>query len=207
MQIRKIAYADFFNATVVTPEMVVELAAALGMTEAAIRKLQAQSLAKASGGRGGKSSGTADLPDGKLRTTVLNKLSNGNDICAGFTHGNSFEWEFKHLPDVAPEPDINAAGQNTARKQRAATSKGSPLTGAYVVVRKDGLRCTQESDPEKYALWQYVFGCSTFEEYFAKAPKKAVTRTQRIITASSEMLWALKQGWVKPVAAEQAAAE
>lgn len=204
MQIRKITYADFFNATVVTTEMVAELAKALGLTDAAVQKLLTQKLAKASGNGRAKSSGVGDLPDGKLRTVVLNKLQSANDIVTEFSHGNSFEWEFTCLPDVAPEPDINAAGQNTAKRQRTGGARpNGKLQGGYIVVRKDGLRCTQESDPEKFALWQHVWNCNTFEQYFKEAPAKAVTRTGRIITASSEMLWAIKCGWVKPVGAEQ----
>lgn len=194
MQVVKITYADFFNATVVTPAMVEELALGLGMTQAQVAKLKLATLAKASGGRGGKSNGAGDCPDAKLRTVVLNKLSNTNDIVSSFTHGNSFEYEFKHLPDEQPAAD-------PAPKAKAPAKRNGKLSGAYKVVRKDGLRCTQESDPEKFALWQFVWNCNTFEEYFAKAPAKAVTRTGRIITASSEMLWAIKCGWIVPVAA------
>lgn len=207
MQVRKVAYNDFFNATIVLPEMVVQLAKGLGMTDAAIEKLSKQQLAKASGNGRKGSNGTSDLPDGKLRTVVLNKLSHANDLCSNFTHGSVFEYEFHGamFPDEKPAPDINAAGQNT-RKQRANAPGrvgGVQQTGAYRVVNSKGLKCTEASDPEKYALWQFVWQCKTFEEYYAKAPKKAVTRTNRIITAASEMAWAIKSGWVMPVSNEQ----
>lgn len=206
MQIRKVAYSDFFNASVVTPAMVQQLALGLGMSQAAIDKLAKQQLAKASGGRGGRTNGAGDCPDAKLRTVVLNKLQHENDLVSNFTHGVVFEYEFNgpDFPDETPEPDINAAGQNNARKQRAPKQGGNGAVqqGAYRVVKTNGLKCTAESDPEKFALWQILFSCNTFEEYYAKAPKKAVTRTQRIITAASEMGWALKSGWVVPVSNE-----
>lgn len=211
MQIRKIAYADFFNAQVVTTTMVEQVAKALGMTEEAIAKLKAQKLAKASGNGRRGSNGTADLPDAKLRTVVGTKLANKNDLVDGWQQGSVFEMEFHgpEFPDEQPEPDINSAGANNARKQRASAKPGTVggivQKGAYVVVNCKGLKCTAESDPEKFALWQHVWNSKTFEEYYANAPKKAVTRTNRIITAASEMAWALKSGWVKPV--EQAAAE
>lgn len=195
MQIVKVNYADFCNPAIVTPAMVAELATMFYSNEA-IAKMQTQTLKKPSGNGRAKSSGMHDCPDAKLRTCVLQKLQQPNEIVTEFSHGNSFEWEFKCLEDVAPEPDINAAGQNNAKRQ---TKRNGKLAGAYVVVRKDGLRCTQESDPEKFALWQHVWNSGTFEQYFQNAPAKAVTRTGRIITASSEMLWAIKCGWVKPV--------
>ena len=200
MKTVNVKYADFFNNNIVTVQMVRELAAkALGMSQEAIEKLASQQLRKPSGNGRKGSNGASDVPEAKLRTVVLQKLQQPNDYVENFSHGNSFDFEFECLADEQPEPDINAAGQNNAKRQRA-SKQGAGLSGPYVVVRKDGLRCTQESDPEKYAMWQHVWNSKTFEEYFANAPKKAVTRTQRIITASSEMLWAVKQGWVKPVA-------
>lgn len=200
MQIRKITQQDLFNTEVLSHDMVVELCLAIGMTQGAIDKLSKQPLNKASGtGRRG-SAGVADLPDGKLRTMLGTKLQNANDLVSNFGQGASFEFEFKCLPDIAPEPDINAAGQNTTKRTTRAAGQPTTLTGAYVVVRKDGLKCTPESDPEKFALWQHVWNSGTFEQYFATAPKKAVTRTGRIITAASEMQWAIKSGWVKPAA-------
>lgn len=203
MQIRKIAYADFFNATVVTPEMVRQLAAGLGMSQDAIEKLANQKLSKASGGKGGRTNGAADCPDAKLRTVVLNKLQNTNDLVSNFSHGVSFEYEFhgEAFPDETPEPDINAAGANKQRARKATGTKATGVSavqkGAYTVA-KQGLKCTAEQDPEKFALWQHVWNSKTFEEYYANAPKKAVTRTGRIITAASEMAWAIKSGWVVP---------
>lgn len=99
--------------------------------------------------------------------------------------------------DIAALPDPVAPKQVTG--QRRASAK--PLTGAYRVVNKNGLKCTPESDPGKWKIWEQVFNNTTFEQYFAKAPQKSLTRTNRIITAGSEMRWALKCGWVVPVEA------
>lgn len=206
MQIRNVAYNDFFHANVVLPEMVVQLAKGLGLSEEYITKMQAQDLKKASGNGRRGSNGAGDCPDAKLRTIVLKKLQEPNDIVTGFAAGASFEYEFHGamFPDEKPAPDINAAGQNT-RKQRASAGKVGNVqqTGAYRVVNSKGLKCTPESDPEKYALWQHVWNSGTFEQYYANAPKKAVTRTGRIITAASEMAWAIKSGWIVPVSNEQ----
>lgn len=201
MKVITVKYADFFNATVVTTEMVEQIAAALGMTAEAIAKLKAQKLAKASGGKGGRSNGTADLPDGKLRTVVSTKLANQNDYVTGWGQGAEFEFEFNgpNFAEEQPEPDINAAGANKQRKARSTGQRTNGVQkGAYRVV-KQGLKCTAEQDPEKFKLWQFVWQCGTFEEYYAKAPAKAITRTGRIITAASEMAWAIKSGWVVPV--------
>lgn len=204
MQIRKIANKDFFNATVVTGEMVLELAKGLGLSEAYIAKMLTQKLSKASQSRGGKSTAVGDLPDAKLRTVILQKLQQPNDLVTGFASpDDSFEFEFHCFPDEVAEPDINAAGANkrTAAPRKANTAGAVVQKGAYIVV-KCGLKCSQETDPEKYALWQHVWNSKSFEEYYANAPKKAITKTGRIITAASEMAWAIKSGWVKPVAAE-----
>lgn len=207
MQIRKVANKDFFNATVVTPEMVVELAKGLGLSDAYITKTLSQKLAKASQGNGGRSNGVGNLPDAKLRTVVMQKLQQPNDLVTGFAEPDaSFEYEFACFPDEQPEPDIGAAGANKTRKTASAPRTGGSVTqkGAYTVVKR-GLKCSYETDPEKFALWQFIWESPSFEVYYANAPKKAVTRTGRIITAASEMAWAIKSGWVVPVAAEQAA--
>lgn len=208
MRIIPVSYNDFFHATVVTPEMVVQLAKGLGLSDDYVAKMQAQDLKKASGGKGGRSNGAGDCVDAKLRTIVLKKLQEPNDLVTGFAAGTSFEFEFNgpSFPDEQPEPDISSAGANNARKQRASAKPGNVngvvQKGNYRVV-KQGLKCTAEQDPEKYALWQHVWNSGSFEAFYANAPKKAVTRTGRIITAASEMAWAIKSGWVVP--AEQAA--
>lgn len=204
MQIRKIANKDFFNATVVTADMVIELAKGLGLSEAYIAKTLTQKLAKASQARGAKSTAVGDLPDGKLRTVILQKLQQPNDLVTGFASPeDSFEFEFHCFPDEVAEPDINAAGANkrSAAPRKANTVGSVVQKGNYIVVKR-GLKCDASTDPEKFNLWQHVWTCASFEEYYANAPKKAVTRTGRIITAASEMAWAIKSGWIKPFAAE-----
>lgn len=204
MQIRKIANKDFFNATIVTPAMVTELATGLGLSAAYIEKTLTQKLAKASASRGGKSVGVGDLPDAKLRTVILQKLQQPNDLVTGFASpDDSFEYEFTCFPDEQPEPDIASAGANkrTSAPRKANTAGAVVQKGEYIVVKR-GLKCDANTDPEKFALWQFVWDSGSFEAYYASAPKKAITKTGRIITAASEMAWAIKSGWVKPVAAE-----
>lgn len=200
MQIRKVTVGQFFDPKVVLPSMVVQLAKGLGLTDEYIAKMLNGKLAKGAKGNGGRSNGSGDLPDSKLRTIVLQKLQHANDLVSAFTAPtDSFEYEFTgpEFPDEQAEPDINSAGQNT--RQRASAPRAGKQQGAYVVVKR-GLKCTMEQDPEKFKLWQFVWNCKTFEEFYQQAPKKAITKTGRIITAASEMAWAIKSGWVKPVA-------
>lgn len=199
MQIRTVAYADFFHADVITPTMVTELASGLGLSKEYISKMQAQDLKKPSGSGRARTNGASNCPDAKLRTIVLKKLQEPNDIVSGFAAGASFEYEFQCFEDEKPAPDINSAGANNTRKPRANAPKSGSVQqqGAYTVLKR-GLKCTVEQDPEKFNMWQHVWNSKTFEEYYANAPKKAVTRTGRIITAASEMAWAIKSGWVVP---------
>lgn len=208
MQVRKITVKEFFNAAVVTPEMVVQLALGLGCSQVYVDKLLSQKLNGASKSRGHKGVGIDQLPDAKLRTIVLQKLQQPNDLVSEFSQpDHAFEYEFHgaSFPDETPEPDINAAGANKRQRNAAAPNRAGVQQGRYKVAKR-GLKCTVEQDPEKFALWQHVWNCTSFEEYYAKAPKKAVTRTGRIITAASEMAWAIKSGWVVPTGKEQAAA-
>jgi hypothetical protein len=167
----------------------------LAMSNEAVAKLAAQQLKGASKGNGrtGRyaSSGVGDLDYAKLRTIIVNKLQDSPDQGDAFKTG-AMQFEMHCLPDI--EPDINAAGAN---KQGATRKQSSTLAGPYTVV-KQGVKCTADSDPDKFEIWQHVWTCHSFEEYFAKAPKKGVTKTGRIITASSEMRWAVKCGWIKP---------
>lgn len=204
MQVIKITAAAFLTEAV-TCEQVVQIALALGMTQTYCDTMLAQSLKGASRGNGragkGGSNGVGNLTCAKLRTIVMKKLSEPNDLVSDFATGNGFDFEFTgpSFPDetAAPEQDINKAGAN---KRGTGAPRASKLTGGYVVVKK-GLKCTAEQDPEKYAMWQHVWNCSSFEQFFAAAPAKAITKTGRIITAASEMGWAVKSGWVKPVVA------
>lgn len=201
MQVRKITVGQFFDAKVVTPEMVKQLALGLGLTQAYIDKMLASKLAKGAKGSGSRSNGSGDLPDSKLRTVVLQKLQHANDLVSKFSDPqDAFEYEFTgpEFPDEQAEPDINAAGQNKRQRNTAAPNRSGVQQGAYRVAKR-GLKCTAEQDPEKFALWQFIWNSGTFEQYYKDAPKKAVTRTGRIITAASEMAWAIKSGWIVPV--------
>lgn len=193
MQIVKVTQAAIFSEAVTLP-MLAELAELVGMSMEQFTSARDGKLSKAS-------KGMDKLTFGKLRTIVAKKLHDSTDFGATFAEG-SLEVEFACLADL-PEPDINNAGKNksTATGQRSrATGGKAALKGAYVVV-KNGLKCNAEKDPEKFAMWQHVWNCTSFEEFFKVAPAKAVTATGRIITASSEIQWAVKSGWIKPVAA------
>ena len=158
----------------------------LHCTDAAINKLAGQPLK-------GASKDVEKLDHPKLRTVILTKF--GNDNCeygAKFASGELFV-SIDHLPDL--ELDMGKAGENT---KKTSAKRASKLAGAYVVVKARDM----SGDEGKQAIWKFVWECSTFEDFFAKAPGKSVTsKTGRLITASSEIQWAVKSGWIKPVAA------
>jgi hypothetical protein len=195
MQIIKITHASLMS-EVVTVEMVAELALFVGMSAEQIMVASAQVLR-------GASKSVAQLTVGKLRTMVNKKLCDSIDLGELFKNGE-LEVEFTCLPDEEVEElDIAKAGKNksTASGKRSTATGGiGELKGSYTVVTRKGLKCTIDTDPEKTALWDFVWNCNTFEQYFATAPKKAITRTGRIITASSEIRWAVKSGWIKVTA-------
>lgn len=186
---------DFLFSNACTYEMLVEIATHkdfCGMSLAAVEKLSSQDLRNGSSKKGSKSHASGDMPYAKLRTVMVQKLQDSPDVGEAFKSG-TMQFEMQHMPDL----DINAAGKNKSKSsgQRASNSE---LKGAYEVVKR-GLKASEESDPGKWAIWQHIWNCTTFEEYFAKAPKKSVTRTNRVITASSEIRWAIKSKWIKPV--------
>lgn len=170
----------------------------LGMSDEAIAKTADATLAKAS-------KTMANVSYAKLRTVIATKLGNHPDYNDTFNEGK-LELEFDCLPDL----DIGKAGANRRTRKASAADKtdtkratgATPRTGAYKVAKRAG---NAEADAGKWEIWQHVWSCSSFEEYFAKAPAKGVTKTGRVITAASEMSWAIKSGWVVPEAAEQAA--
>jgi hypothetical protein len=202
MQIVKISSSFIFSAACTQP-MLFELAqhAFVGYSLAAVEKLAAEQLKGASKGNGrtgkGASNGIGDLPMGKLRTCVVNKLDNNPDVADVFKSGE-MEFEFNCLADL----DMGTAGSNKTKRStgpRTASAVGA-LVGDYVIV-KQGVKCNPESDPGKYEIWMHVWNSSTFEQFFNSCPAKAVTKTGRVITARSEILWAIKSGWIKPVVA------
>lgn len=169
----------------------------LGMSDEAIAKTAAATLAK-------PSKDMINLSYAKLRTVLATKLGNSPDYDATFKEGK-LELEFDCLPDL----DIGKAGANKRTRKTAgdATAKRTPVgrtprTGAYKVAKRSG---SMEADAGKWEIWQHVWACSSFEEYFAKSPAKGVTKTGRVITAASEMGWAIKSGWIVPEVAEQPA--
>lgn len=174
-----------------TRDMLLEVAVKLcGYSMEAAVKLADSKLAK-------PSKLMAGLEAAKLRTVLDQKLSQSPDEEYGELYRTeALTWEFECLPDL----DIGNAGRNTKRNTGGATGakRASKLSGAYEVVKKAG---NAEADEGKWAIWQYVWNCVSFEEYFAHAPAKSVTKTGRVISASSEIQWAVKSGWIKPISA------
>ena len=181
-------FSEFF-----TLEMLAELAVKyLAMTTEAVEKLAAAKLAK-------PSKDLANLSYGKLRTVCATKLGNSPDYGETFNAGQ-LQLDFECLPDL----DMGKAGANTKRaastgKKTAAHVGAVPKTGKYRIVRRPTSGSVNGAHPGKWEIWQHIWECTSFEEYFAKAPAKAVKSEKTIITACSQMRWALKMGWVEIV--------
>jgi hypothetical protein len=137
----------------------------------------------------------AKLDCQKLRTIIVQKLEQSPDYGDAFKTG-CLELEYTCLADL----DMGNAGANSRRSGGGRKAMGGELKGAYVVVKR-GAKCTADSDLQKSLLWDIIWNSATFEQVFAKAAPKYITRTGRIITPNSELRWALKQGWIVPVAA------
>lgn len=170
---------DYLLAATTTRAMLIELAVETG----AFTPAGAQQMADATMRKPSKLVANLDCP--KLRTSLIQKFE---VMYPEFTT-NGFV--YNPVAEAEPEMDIGKAGANNKRKATA-----SKLTGEYEVVKKAG---NAEADEGKWAIWQHVWACTSFEDYFAKAPAKSVTKTNRVITAASEIGWALKSGWIKPV--------
>ncbi len=172
-----------------TCEMLKEVATKyLGYSQEAADKLATQTVSKAT-----KHLEALDCQ--KLRTVIVQKLEQSADFGDTFKT-NELELEYDCLPDL----NMANAGKNSRRPGGGRKAVGGELKGAYKV-EKRGLKCTAESDPSKFALWELIWNNASFEDVFAKADPKYITRTGRIITPSSELRWALKCGWIVPVAA------
>lgn len=137
-----------------------------------------------------------------LRKALATLLGNSSDDEYGqLWRTGALEVEFDHLPDL----DIGNAGKNTKRASTGTAGPRSKLTGAYYVAKRPASASVNDGDAGKWEIWQHVWTCTSFEEYFAKAPKKGFTSaTNRAITASTEINWAVKSGWIKPGVAPQA---
>lgn len=194
---------DFLFSTQCTLEMLTEIAMHkdfIGMSQDAVTKLANQELRNGSTRKGSKSSASGDLPHAKLRTVIVQKLQDSPTVGETFKAG-TMQFEMQCLPDM----DINQAGANKQRSSSGGRAAAQELKGAYVRTDKlKNCKCTEASDPDKWAIWKFVWECNSFEEFFAKAPKKGHTKTGRPITAASEMRWAVNSGWVKPADQQQA---
>ncbi|WP_409266857.1 hypothetical protein [Massilia sp. BHUDP2] len=79
-------------------------------------------------------------------------------------------------------------------------AKPEVLEGEYIVLNRSRLKANEEIDAAKWALWQIIWDCKSFEELARRAPDPVnTTRTGRRITWRTEVRWALRQGWIKKV--------
>lgn len=128
----------------------------------------------------------AGLDCQKLRTIIIQKL----EPEAGFNEGE-FTFAFTCLQD--DDLDIGKAGANSGSSRRV-TSK---LSGAYHVVRRTTNESSNGGDPGKWEIWKHIWECNTFEDFFKKAPAKALKKSGTVITPASEMNYAIRCGMIK----------
>ena len=138
----------------------------------------------------------ANLSYNKLRTT-LDKLltdSPADEYGEMYAKGE-LTWEFECLPDL----DIGNAGKNKrkASGERKASAPRSKRAGAYTIVKVVPASNDHAKDA---ALRQHIWTSATVEEYFAKADAKYVSATGRVVSATDELNWAFKNGWIKAAA-------
>lgn len=148
----------------------------------------AEAMADATLSKPSKLLSTLECP--KLRTILDQKLTQSSDDEYGQLYkSDQFNFDFMCLADI--ELDIGSAGKNSGT--RSSTSK---LTGNYEVVKVHA-----SNDEGKDAIWSHIWTCTSFEEFFKAAPAKGFTsKTNRAISASSEIGWALKSKWIKRAA-------
>jgi hypothetical protein len=192
MQTRSVTQSALFS-TAFTRDMLIELAVGCQFYSAeAATKLADQQLSK-------PSKTMANLDCAKLRTVLDKKLHDAAEEDFGHYKTGEMDFDFNCLPDL----DIGNAGRNTKRERKAADPSApkvarSTLAGGYQVAKRPASPSVNGGDEGKWEIWQHVWNCVSFEEYFAAAPAKAVTtKTGRVVTASSCIHWALKSGWIK----------
>jgi hypothetical protein len=131
----------------------------------------------------------------KLLAYIGTKLAN---LLAGL---NVDYIELDNLPsDLAPkqpEPEVKANPFGKAKaSKKAGTPRPSKLAGAYTII-KDG-RGSSKARPS--AIYDALFSCTTFEEFFAKAPAKEIfagkLHEQSVNTATASVGYALRNGWI-----------
>jgi hypothetical protein len=124
----------------------------------------------------------------KLRTLLIQKL----ELVAGFTEGK-FTFAFTCLKADNDDMDIGNAGKNNGGSRKTS----SKLTGEYHVARRTTNDSSNGGDAGKWEIWQHIWTCTTFEDFFAKAPAKAQKKSGTIITPASEMNYAIRSGMIK----------
>lgn len=72
------------------------------------------------------------------------------------------------------------------------------LEGPYTILMKDRLKANEESDPNKWGIWNAIWTEKSFEDLAHRCPDPINTsRTNRRITWRTEVRWALRQGWIR----------
>lgn len=94
--------------------------------------------------------------------------------------------------NTSASANASASANPFSSASASASATRSKLTGAYTVVK---LNNQATSNQQKAQMFTALQNCTTFAQFFATAPAKAVMG-KSIVTASSFMAACLKRGWV-----------
>lgn len=198
MQIVTVTKTALFSEAFTLPMLTEVAVRYLGMSDEAVQKTAAATLAKASKAVG-------NLTYAKLRTVIATKLGNHPDYNDTF-NSNELQLEFDCLPDL----DMGNAGSNTRRKAsttgtKRASTAGVALQGTYTLgPKKFGAKC----EGDKARVYALLFANNSFEAYFAACQAENLMKVVRegktgpvAITAGEFARWAIKSGWITVQAA------
>lgn len=169
------------------------LTTTLGYSDEAAEKIMAQTLSKAGGVM-------KTLAHNQARTVIMKKLQDHPELGESYTSGK-LRVQFQCL--ATPEEPKTAQQQEKKSGAPRSSTTGS-LRGAYWVKKQRNI-----DDAGQKEVYDALWSCRSFEEFYAKAPAKSVTRTGRAVTSVNVMGYAIKMGWIvageKPQEQEQQA--
>lgn len=76
-----------------------------------------------------------------------------------------------------------------------------PTSGSYTIDPRGTRFADPATDSGRWEIWQHIWACRNFADYFAKAPRSATKNTRsgsHPITRESEMAYALALRYVLP---------
>src|SRR5574337_1294316 len=90
-------------------------------------------------------------------------------------------------------------GNNNERKRYWRANL--PTSGSYTIDPRNTRFADPATDPGRWEIWQHIWECRNFADYFARAPKRATKHMPsgtQTVTPESEMVYALALRYVIP---------